>query len=230
VRRQQPSRSRTKKLTVVKPDLNKDPPTVFRPSIRTPGAPDFSPQFERLIFLANLEKTVDSQVELDVALKLAWVTYRQECVSQAYPPEKLLDRLDEAICGMKILLRQVERHARSRDIAFDLCPVGTGTISVKTVREMILGEDVNVPRRPPPLGPRIETLDPDGSVAAVNIYGLLERLQRNMGIHRRPRGRPREMGKAAIVAYAAGFFRKHSVSKITSYSSGPFGNFCKSFL
>jgi hypothetical protein len=237
VRRQRPPQSRAKKLTVVKPDLRMDPATVLRPIMRAPGAPDFSPQFERLLILANVEKTVDSQVNLDVALKSAWSAYRLYRVSRAYPPKALLDRLDLAIRRMKILLREVEGHSRSRDIAFDVCPVGAGTVSVKTVREMILGEDVSVPRRPPPLGPRIDELDPDGSVAAINIYGLLERLRRNMSIHRRPRARPPELGKAAIVAYAASFFRKHSASKITGYSSrkaegrrsGDFVLFCKAF-
>jgi hypothetical protein len=102
---------------------------------------------------------------------------------------------------------------------------------------MFLGQPGGVPWQPPPLSSRIDKVDRDGSVAAINIYRVLERLQREISKHKRRRTRPPEKGKAAIVAYAAGFFREQSASKITSYSSrktegppgGDFVPFCRAF-
>ena len=210
---------------------------AYKPLFQVEGAPDFSPHFERLLTFAKVEETLDSRGALDNALKMAWVFSQLESDSRDYPPAKLVKSLDKAIRKTKALLRKVEKHLRTPRIAFDLCPIGEGTFSVKTVREMIPGEPVGVPRQPPPLASRRDKVDRDGSVAAINIYRVLERLQREISKHKRRRTRPPEKGKAAIVAHAAGFFREHSASKITSYSSrktegppgGDFVPFCQAF-
>ena len=58
-----------------------------------------------------------------------------------------------------------------------------GTIGVKTVREMILGDTVRLGQPPPHAPRRIDIADPKGSIAVINIYRVLERLQREIAKH-----------------------------------------------
>ena len=105
--------------------------------MRVEGAPDFSPHFEQLLSFANVSETPASRGALDAALKIAWVSWQVESDQRDYPPAKLLKNLEKAICQTKELLREAEKHLRCSKIAFDLCPIGEGTVSAKTVREMI---------------------------------------------------------------------------------------------
>ena len=158
---------------------------------------------------------------------MAWVSWQVESDHRDYPPPELVESLDKAIRKTKTLLQNVEKHLRSRSIAFDFYPIGK-----ETVRE---AKSASAPRTSPRLGPLVDRLGPNASVAEINVYRVLDRLQRRMGIHRRAwrrkssRGRPREEGKAAIVAYAAVFFREHSALRLTGYSGGDFADFCRAF-
>ena len=86
-----------------------------------------------------------------------------------------------------------------------------------------------MPRQPRPLTPIRDKVDFDGSVAAINVYRVLERLQREILKHKRPPIRPREERKAAIVEHAAAFFREHSAEKLTEYPDGYFAEFARAF-
>jgi hypothetical protein len=105
-----------------------------------------------LLRFAKVKETLESQGALDDALTMAWVSDQEEIDSRDYPPAKLLKNLDKAICQTKELLREAEKHLRCSKIAFDLCPIGEGTISVKPMREMILeNQSVSHDSRPPSL-------------------------------------------------------------------------------
>jgi hypothetical protein len=204
--------------------------TAYKPLLQVEGAPDFSSRLEELQRLANATDTLDSRATLDAALQLAWLNYQEELDKKKHPSSKLLKQLSKNIRKTESLLRRLEKFPRLGKIAFDLCPVGEGTIGVKTAREMILGETVS-PGQPLPLTTRrVDIVDPEGSIAAINIHRVLERLQRETARHSRSPGRARAEGKLAIVAYAADFFRRYSVLKLTSYSGGAFAKFCSRFF
>jgi hypothetical protein len=200
-----------------------------KPFLQVEGAPDFGPYFQQLLRIANAEETPDNQLALDVALQMAWLSWRQEYDNKKHPSSRFLKQVRQNVLKTEKLLRRLEKFPRLRHIAFDLCPVGEGTIGVKTVREMILGDTVRLGQPPPHAPRRIDIADPKGSIAVINIYRVLERLQREIAKHRKNSGGARAEGKSAIVAYAADFFRRHSASKLTGYSGGDFAKFCSRF-
>ena len=207
------------------PSESKNDPTPPR-RIVVPGAPDFNPHLERLLKCAGIANLPNNQAHLDNSLKQAWLSRNRPST----PPSDLLDDFDRSIRNTQRLLRQLAQFSRSRDIAFHLCPVGEGTISVETLREMKTGKPVELPRQPPPLATsRIEIFPADGMVAAINVSRLLDRVRRKAKWLKRRRGRQPENVKANIVACAADFCRRHSNLQLTTYPNGNFANFCKEF-
>ena len=114
--------------------------------------------------------------ELDNALKMAWVSSQVESDSRDYPPPELVKSLDKAIRKTKTLLREVEKHLRTRRIAFDFCRSVKGQSATRNL----------LARRGSLRALLEDRVDPNASVAAINIYRVSDRLQRKIGIHRGP--------------------------------------------
>jgi hypothetical protein len=179
-----------------------------------------------LLKCAGIANLPDNQAHLDIALKSAWLSRTRPST----PPSGLLDDLEQSIRNTQRLLSRLAKFSRSRDIAFHKCPVGEGTISVETLREMKTGKPVELPRQPPPLATsRIEIFPADSMLAAINVSRLLDRVRQQAKWLKRRRGRQPENVKANIVAYAADFCRRHSNLQLTTYPNGNFANFCKEF-
>jgi hypothetical protein len=150
-------------------------------------------------------------------------------MSQVSP--ELCEQLTESIKKTKALLRRLERFERVHDIGFDLCPVGDGTVQFSTVQEMKHGENLELPRNPPPLGGLPEQISSSGIIAAINIQRVLDRLLREIARYKpnRKQGNQPELDKRVIVARAAYFFRRYSTVEPTTYFDGRFVKFCKRF-
>jgi hypothetical protein len=197
--------------------------------VEVPGAPPFSKHLDRLLKYAGVPPTPGNRSALDVALKLAWIGNKIRVDDKERAPSKLLDQLDDSINKTQTLLRAVEIFKRSHDIAFDSCPIGEGTISVETAREMKFGKTLSLPRNPPSLRGLDQPVPADGMIAAINVCRLLDRVRREIRRLKRGPGRRPEAGKSTIVAYASDFFRRHSLLQVTQYPNGHFANFCKHF-
>jgi hypothetical protein len=158
-----------------------------------PGAPDFRPHIEELLKLTDVTSTPDARSSLVTQLKLAWVSSALEHQSrERRPPTELVTQLETSIKKTQALLR---RHPHP-DIGFDVCPVGDGTVSVKTVRDLKFGATVELPRNPPPIGglPE-ERVAPNGMLAAINIQRVLDRLLRKIKPQRKKKRGGQEKGE-----------------------------------
>lgn len=109
------------------------------------------------------------------------------------------------------------------------CPVGEGTVSVETMRDLKLGAALTLPPNPAPLGGLPEMVSPDGMIAAINIPRMLDRLLREVSRAKRKQARPRDIGKRDIVACALDFFQDNSTAQVTTYPGGQFATFCRRF-
>jgi hypothetical protein len=194
-------------------------------TIRVPGV-DFERHIDELLKLAGVTSTPDARCSLENNLSMATGLALEET---GHIPTKLLTQLENSIRKTQALLRGIKKYPRWDRIHFALCPVGEGTVSVETVRNMKLGATVTVPRNPPPLGSLPERVPSDGMIAGINTYRVLGRLMREVVRSKRPQARPRKEGKREIVSYASVFFRKHSTAKVTYYPSGKFAAFCRRF-
>jgi hypothetical protein len=207
-------------------------------SVRVPGAPDFGPSIEKLLKVGGVTSTADARSSLDSNLQLAWVESRRR--EQA--PKGYFTQLEDSIEKTQRLLRRLAKFRSTRDIGFDVCPVGDGgpvgdgcpggdgMIAVVTAREMVLGKPVELPRNPPQLPPGGDRFATD-LVAAINRERVLDRLLREVARlkPKRKRGNQEERDKLVIVARAASFFREYSTVEPTTYFDGPFVKFCKGF-
>ena len=205
---------------------NSKPPL---PEIRVPKAPDFAPHIGALLEEASVKSTLDARSDLNSILQLAWAEFKLTRTSQASP--ELFRQLKNSIQKTKALLRKLEEFKHMRNIGFDLCPVGDGTVQFATVQEMKRGENLELPRNPPPLGDLSEQVSSNGTVAAINVQRMLDRLLREIARHKpnRKQGNQPELDKRVIVARAAYFFRHYSTVEPTTYFDGRFAKFCKRF-
>ena len=196
------------------------------PKVRVPEAPDFAPHIGALLKEASVKSTPDARLDLDSILQLAWAESKLLRVPKASP--ELFKQLTNSIKKTQALLRKLEGFKHTHNIGFDLCPVGDGTVQFATVQEMKRGENLELPRNPPPLGDVPEQIT---TIAAINVQRMLDRLLREIARQKpnRKSGNQPELDKRAIVARAAYFFRHYSTVEPTTYFSGPFAKFCKRF-
>jgi hypothetical protein len=198
-----------------------------KPTITVPGAPDFSPHFEKLLKAAKAESTPASRTALNSSLQQAWGYFqceRRQQRSEATP--ELLTQLKDSIRKTLALLAKIGKCQEWEDVGFDHCPIDDVTISIAKFPNAVA-----LPRNPPPLGRLPESVPPHEFRAGVNRKRMLDRLLREIDhLHRkRKKGHQKERDKAAVVAQAGFFFRQFSPAKPTSYFDGPFAIFCKRF-
>jgi hypothetical protein len=199
------------------------------PKIRVPKAPDFASQIGALLEEAGVKNTPDARSDLVSILQLAWAESKLTRASRASP--ELFKQLIQNIKKTQSLLRRLERFEHTQNIGFDLCPVGDGTVQFATVQEMKHGENLELPRSPPPLGGLPEQISSNGIIVAINVQRMLDRLLREIARYKpnRKRGNQSELDKRVIVARAAYFFRRYSTVEPTTYFDGRFAKFCKRF-
>jgi hypothetical protein len=201
--------------------------------ILAPGAPDFALHFEELLGLVRIKSTPEVKADLDAELRLAWLYNTMERKHQSLAPPEDIEQLKNSITDTQKYLRRLEKFGRTSDIVCHFCPVGEGTVSIATLREMKFGETLELPRNPPPLGGLPEQIPLETMMVAINIHRLLERLKREIDYtHQRkkkPYGQFRRDNQI-VIAHAARFSRRHSSVKATSYCDGPFFKFCKLFF
>lgn len=198
---------------------------------RVPDAPKFGPHIDKLLKAACAESTPDVRSELDSRLQEAWMYCEMSQRSRQRSPreDKDLKQLKGSLKKTQNLLRRLRTYWVTRDIGFDTCPVGDGTISIATVRELQFGGTLDLPRNPPPFEGFPEEISHDAALAAVNVERLLSRLLCEIDrIKRKPWGQ-RKPGQFAAVYEAARFFAEYSTVAMTTYSGGEFVEFCELF-
>jgi hypothetical protein len=198
--------------------------------VSIPGV-DFDPYIDRLLDLAGAPNAPEARFNLNDCLGLARADWDLDLeTKKTRIPTKELNTLEISIKRVQILLRKSEKYLGSQRIRFVHCPVGEGTIATQTFEPGKWGETVPFPPDPlPPLGRLPERVPHGGMSASINIRRTLDRVLREIALAKRSQARPREEGKRSIVAYAAEFFREHSTAAVTSYPSGQFATFCRSF-
>jgi hypothetical protein len=194
------------------------------------GAPDFSPHYERLLSKAGVESTPEALSYLSSRLQLAWM-YMLPPRPRRRSPRQYEDfkQLKRSIKKTQTLIRVLRKYPHTKDIGFDLCPVGDGTIDVTTNHELMLGGVVDIPRDRPPLTGFEDTCAANGSIAAVNVDQMLTRLLRQIDRMKKQSGGQGKPEKRQAVKEAASFFSKYSTVPMTTYSEGPFAKFCEFF-
>jgi hypothetical protein len=203
-----------------------------------PGAPDFGPHVEELIATGGFADTPEMRSRLKFELECGWADYEDER-QYSEPPSKLLNDIESSVKKTRALLLKLEKYGSTRNIIFDYCIVGDGTIAVVTGQDLY-AKGYSLPRHPPPPKSLFVRLPPGGSMAVINREQILTRLLMDCA-RRKPgrkklkkpkgmRGRRRENDKRLIVARAASFFRDYSREKPTSYFDGPLVKFCRRFF
>lgn len=197
---------------------------------RIPGI-DFEPHIDRLLALASVVDTQHARMDLNNCLVMARACWDLDLESKNMRiPAEHLNKLEASIRKTQSLLRNSEKYLGSERIRFIRCPVGEGTVATQTFEPGKWGQTVPFPSDPlPPLGRSPEVVPHGGMIASINIRRTLDRVLREIARAKRSQARPREEGKRSIVAYAAKFFREHSTAAVTSYPSGQFATFCRSF-
>src|SRR5262245_29435399 len=132
-----------------------------------------------------------------------------------------------------MLIEKLGKYPDTRDIAFDMHPIGTGIADAATGREMIEeGRVLRVSRRPW-VDKRIS--DPssaDHVIVGINVENALRAFRNRLGKVRtkNKRGHPKRADKSSVVFYAADFFRTYSVTKPSTDVSNPFQPFVERFF
>jgi hypothetical protein len=198
-------------------------------SFTIPGV-DFEPHFDRLLKLAGAVNTADTRLSLNSHLSQARSEWDMDLdTRKGRIPTEELSTLESGIKRVQNLLRKSEKYLSSHRLRFVHCPVGEGTVATQTFERGKWGETVPFPPDPlPPVRLHFE-VPPGGMMASINIRRTLEIVLLQITRAKRSKARPREEGKRMIVAYAAKFFREHSTASVTSYPTGAFANFCRSF-
>jgi hypothetical protein len=202
------------------------------PKISVPEAPDFEAHIPELLKKGCVRKSAAAEAKyvLDRELKLAWAEGGLKRELQQKPPSaELFKQLTNSIRRTQGLLRQLEGHPQWRNIGFDLCAIGEGTISIESAQELMTEGTIGLPRNPPPLGPLPEVAASD-TLAMINRRRVLDRLLREIA-HKptRKRGNQEELDKSLIVARAVSFLQRYSSKKPTTSFDGPCVKFCKHF-
>src|SRR5262249_47836933 len=90
-----------------------------------------------LLDLARIAKTPETRSKLGQALEIARGAYEYERQCQERAPSDLFEQLDASIRKTLMLIEKLGKYPDTRDIAFDMHPIGTGIADAATGREMI---------------------------------------------------------------------------------------------
>jgi len=175
------------------------------PNTRGWGAPNFTPHIEELLKLAQVTSTPDARDALDLHLRSAWATNRQEILRDQSAPAELFKQLENSIKKTQRLLGKLATFPPTVDIEFDrFCYLEESQKGLQQVA-----------RRNPP----------------INRQRVLNWLIRDLdrAKQKRKRGGQPNLTHQAVVAFASEFFRQYSKAKLTTYPSGKFVPFCKRF-
>jgi hypothetical protein len=201
-------------------------------SRRWQGVDSFPDPIGDLLDLAGISKTPETRSELDEALDIARGAYDFERQKQA--PSDLFEQLDASIGRTLMLIAKLGKYPRTRDIAFEQHPIGTGIADATTTRETIEeGRNLRVSRRPwVNKGPF--NISMDDVVVGINVENLLRAFRVSVGKARgkkkRGRGHPKRTDKLSVVLYAADFFRAYSATKPSTDGNNPFRLFVERFF
>jgi hypothetical protein len=141
---------------------------------------------------------------------------------QNQPMKKLLDQLDTRVARMLGYLRRVKKHV-TKNIGFQIHPLESDPFKgniFKAIPMLHLGKHKEIPTIP------------EGAIIFVDIEKLLCDWQsdiRKLLRTTRGRGKPKRQDKYDIVFYAAEFFCKHSILKLSNDANNPFHAFAEQF-
>src|SRR5262245_58224606 len=100
-----------------------------------------------LLGLGGIAKTAKALADRKQALELARGTYEYERRNQA--PSYLFEQLDASVGRTLMLIAKLGKYPATRDIAFEVHPIGTGIADATTTRKAIEeGRNLRISRRP----------------------------------------------------------------------------------
>jgi hypothetical protein len=189
------------------------------------------PHINDLLKIAGVESP-EARCALEMSIQIAQADNHLARKSQeGRAPPELFEQLEKSIKKTIALLGRLEKYPHSRDIGFEIHPVGGGIVDAATIREMILqGRDLVVSRRPWTEHNDPRRLAVSGMVASVSVRNLLLAFQATVRKSRkRKRGQPKKDDKMGVAFYAAGFFCLHSPHQPSSDFRNPFRDFAEQF-
>src|SRR6478609_9728188 len=156
---------------------------------------------DELLELAGADTSPQSQRDLVNMLQLAQSTYddERELSSRQKPSLKQIKQFENSIERTLTLLRSIRKYKDWRDVGIVMQPVGRGVVDVATAQEMIRGRALELPRHPSISDQELICPKFDGMLAAINIEPLLRASLIYVRKRRHRRGRPKELGKEAVV-------------------------------
>jgi len=184
-----------------------------------------------LDLVPGINKTPKTRSELNNALEIARGAYEYRHREQA--PSDLFEQLDASIRKTLMLITKLGRYPDTRDIAFEMHPIGTGIADAKTGREMIeKGRMLRISRRPWVNKDTPPHTSADHIIVGSNVENLLRafRISAEKAKKKRGRGQPRRTDKLSVVLYAADFFRAYSAIQPSTDENNPFRLFAERFF
>ena len=185
-----------------------------------------------LLDLAGVAKTAETRSKLNQALERARAHYDYEHGRQKRAPSDLFDQLDTNIRKTLMLIAKLDKYPDTRDIAFEMHPVGTGIVDAVTGREMIQeGRNLRVSRRPWVDEGTRHASSAETLIVGINVENLLRAFCVRVGKARRKnRGQPKRADKFSVVFFAVDFFRRYSPTKPSTDETNPFRLFVERFF
>jgi hypothetical protein len=204
------------------------PTVVMMPKKKNTTASNGFPEHcidELLELIPGAESTSQSRSELVIALQLAQMFHEggREEQEREQPSSKQIEQLEESIEKTCVLLRRIRGYDDFANIGFVMQQIGRGVVAVGLAQGLPRNPSISDEELVFPSGI-------DGKVATMNIEPLLRAtLLRVRRRRRRGRGGPKSLGKEAVVFYAEGYFRRHSVVKPSTAPKNPFHGFAERF-
>ena len=179
---------------------------------------------DELLELAGADNSPRSRSDLVNALQWAQMFYNDEREdrSRRRASPKQIQQLEASIEKTRVLLRSIRKYWDWRRTGFVVQQVGRGVVAPAAqdlpLDPAISDQELIFPR-----------CDGDGKVVEINIEPLLRATLLHAQRRRRGRGRPKDLGKEAVVFYAETFFHRHSPKKPSTDRKNPFHKFAERF-
>ena len=143
--------------------------------------------------------------------------------------------MDASIGKTLRLIAKLSKYPRTRGVAFEQHPIGSGIVDASTPLEMIVkGRNLRVSRLPWVDKSWRESVAMDDVIVGINVENLLRAFQTHLGKARarekKQRGHPKRMDKLSVVLHAADFFRAYSATKPSNDENNPFRFFVETFF